>query len=130
MRNCVYFMEKNVHGAWVVYGELGVRQYYYYTKKEARRRYIEDAFCQSGSLRGQTKMTELMKRLVDAGYPKEEFFHHYSDLYIFATPLTQRVVNQWCKDNGYHRHLFVSTFRDQITGRPMYDCAFQYAEGD
>ena len=32
-------------------------------------------------------MTELMKRLVDAGYPKEEFFHHYSDLYIFATPL-------------------------------------------
>lgn len=33
MRNCVYFMEKNVHGAWVVYGELGVRQYYYYTKK-------------------------------------------------------------------------------------------------
>ena len=39
-------------------------------------------------------MTELMKRLVDAGYPKEEFFHHYSDLYIFATPLTQRVVNQ------------------------------------
>ena len=75
-------------------------------------------------------MTELMKRQVDAGYPKEEFFHHYSDLYIFATPLTQRVVNQWCKDNGYHRHLFVSTFRDQITGRPMYDCAFQYAEGD
>ena len=60
---------------------------------------------------------------------KEEFFHHYSDLYIFATPLTQRVVNQWCKDNGYHRHLFVSTFRDQITGRPMYDCAFQYARG-
>ena len=42
MRNCVYFMEKNVHGAWVVYGELGVRQYYYYTKKEARRRYIEE----------------------------------------------------------------------------------------
>ena len=81
-------------------------------------------------MRARIKMTELMKRLVDAGYPKEEFFHHYSDLYIFATPLTQRVVNQWCKDNGYHRHLFVSTFRDQITGRTMYDCAFQYAEGD
>lgn len=45
MRNCVYFMEKNVHGAWVVYGEMGVRQYYYYTKKEARRRYIEE--CQA-----------------------------------------------------------------------------------
>ena len=42
MRNCVYFMEKNVHSAWVVYGELGVRQYYYYTKKEAHRRYVEE----------------------------------------------------------------------------------------
>lgn len=50
----------------------------------------------------------LMEMLIKEGYPKEEFFHHYSDLYIFATPMTQRVVNQWCKDNGYHRDLFVS----------------------
>lgn len=71
-------------------------------------------------------MMTLMERLVAEGYPKEGFFHHYSDLYIFATPMTQRVVNQWCKDNGYHRHLFVSTFHDQQTGRLMYDVAFQY----
>ena len=38
----VYLMEKNVRGAWVVYGELGVRQYYGYTKREARRRYREE----------------------------------------------------------------------------------------
>ena len=71
-------------------------------------------------------MMTLMERLVAEGYPKEEFFHHYSDLYIFATPMTQRVVNQWCKDNGDHRDLFVSTFHDQQTGKLMYDVAFQY----
>lgn len=39
----VYFMEKNIHGAWVVYGALGVRQYYGYSKAEAKRRYTEEA---------------------------------------------------------------------------------------
>ena len=34
----VYFAEKNVRGAWVVYGALGVYQYYGYTKEEARKR--------------------------------------------------------------------------------------------
>lgn len=75
----------------------------------------------------------LMEELVDAGYPAENFYHHRSDLYIFATPLTKRVVDNWFKKNGYHRHLFVSTFHDQVTGRLMYDIAFQYTpfwEGD
>lgn len=36
----------------------------------------------------------LMEMLTVEGYPKENFFHHYSDLYIFATPMTQRVVNR------------------------------------
>lgn len=31
----VYFVERNIHGAWVVYGTIGIRQYYYYTKGEA-----------------------------------------------------------------------------------------------
>jgi hypothetical protein len=35
----VHFAEKNIRGAWAVYGLLGVRQYYYYTKKEAIERY-------------------------------------------------------------------------------------------
>ena len=31
----------------------------------------------------------LMERLLDAGYPAEEMYHHESDLYIFATNKTQ-----------------------------------------
>ena len=41
-KNPIYFMEKNVHGAWVIYGLLGVKQYYYYTKEMARQMYIEE----------------------------------------------------------------------------------------
>lgn len=41
--SAVDFVEKNIHGAWVVYGVLGIRQYYYYTKKEAIRLYKEEA---------------------------------------------------------------------------------------
>lgn len=39
----IYFIEKNIHGAWVIWGKLGIRQYYYYTKREAKQRYIEEA---------------------------------------------------------------------------------------
>ena len=38
----IYFSERNVHGAWVVYGQLGVTQYYGYTKKEAEKKYKEE----------------------------------------------------------------------------------------
>lgn len=38
----IYFTEKNVHGAWVIYGMLGVRQYYFYTKKRAMEKYKEE----------------------------------------------------------------------------------------
>ena len=37
----IYFMERNIRGAWVVYGDLGVRQYYGYTKEQAKRRYLD-----------------------------------------------------------------------------------------
>lgn len=39
----IYFSERNYRGAWVVYGINGVKQYYGYTKKEAERRYREEA---------------------------------------------------------------------------------------
>ena len=42
MKNPIFFMEKNIRGAWVVYGELGVRQYYYYTKAQAKQMYIDE----------------------------------------------------------------------------------------
>ena len=70
----------------------------------------------------------LMQRLLDAGYPKDEMYHHYSDLYVYATPLTKRVIEKWADENGYNRQHHCPLFRDQITGRPMYDCAFQYYE--
>lgn len=32
-RKIIDFVERNIHGAWVVWGDLGIRQYYGYTKK-------------------------------------------------------------------------------------------------
>ena len=39
LKNSVYAVERNAHGAWVVYGEIGVHQYYYCTKQEAVKLY-------------------------------------------------------------------------------------------
>ena len=68
----------------------------------------------------------LMEKLEAAGYPREEMYHYESDLYVFLTPLTKRVIDEWFEEYGLTRSLFVSTFRDQITGKPMDDIAFQY----
>ena len=38
----IYFIERNVHGTWVVYGALGVKQYYGYTKKQAKQMYLNE----------------------------------------------------------------------------------------
>ena len=75
----------------------------------------------------------LMQMLIDAGYSESDIFHHRSDLYIYLTPLTRQVVDKWTKITGYKKYLFVSIFTDQVTGRKMYDVAFQYTpfwEGD
>ena len=71
----------------------------------------------------------LMERLLEAGYPPEDIDHHCSDLYVYVTPLTTKVIMEWMKDNNYTDNLngfFIQKFRDQITGRIMYDIAFQY----
>lgn len=39
MKSVIYLVEKNIHGAWVVYGDLGVRQYIGYTKAQAVKLY-------------------------------------------------------------------------------------------
>lgn len=77
----------------------------------------------------------LLQRLLDAGYPKEDIHHHESDLYIFKTPLTTKVLEEWCEANGWDKRLIHSqksfvceVFFDQVTGEPMYDVAFQYYE--
>lgn len=72
----------------------------------------------------------LLERLLDAGYPKDQVFHHYSDLYVFVTPLIKSIIDRWCKENGFRKELHVSTFSDQVTGRLMYDVAFQWHKID
>lgn len=42
MNDFVWLVEKNVHAAWVIYGAIGIRQYYGYSKREACRRYREE----------------------------------------------------------------------------------------
>ena len=51
--NPIFFMEKNYQGAWVVYGDIGVKQYYYYTKIEATRLYKEEAWSKQGQFVNQ-----------------------------------------------------------------------------
>lgn len=73
----------------------------------------------------ETKKT-LLEMLLEAGYPEKDIFHHCSDLYVYVTPLTTKVIDEWCKSNGFRKDWHCPKFKDQITGRPMYDCAFQY----
>lgn len=47
----------------------------------------------------------LIDLLLEEGYPKEEIFHHETDLYIFVTPLTTSVLEKWCDKNGWDRKL-------------------------
>lgn len=68
----------------------------------------------------------LIETLLENGYPKDQMFHHCSDLYIFKNNLTTKVVNEWFNDNNLNPKLFVSVFTDNITGLKMYDVAFQY----
>lgn len=75
-------------------------------------------------------MTLLKEKLIKAGYPKEEMYHHSygSDLYVYVTPLTTKVIEEWCNENGFSKNWHCPIFKDQITGRAMYDCAFQWYE--
>jgi len=78
--------------------------------------------------RRQAKInTPLMKRLLDAGYPRSLMDHHETDLYIYVTPDTTKVIKQWCKDNKFDMAWHCPVFCEEKTGRPMYDCAFQYS---
>lgn len=42
MTGIIHFAEKNIHGAWVVFGIMGIRQYYGYTRKQAESMYREE----------------------------------------------------------------------------------------
>ena len=70
----------------------------------------------------------LKEKLIEAGYPESEMAHWYSDLYIYVTPLTTKVIEEWCNEHGYSRNWHCPIFKDQITGKAMYDCAFCWYE--
>ncbi len=70
----------------------------------------------------------LIEKLIEAGYPSKDIYHHYSDLYIFVTPLTTKIIDVWFEEQNLDKKLFVSLFRDNVTGKQMYDIAFQYYE--
>ena len=36
-KNKIYFIDKNIHGAIVIYGAIGIKQYYYYTQAQAKK---------------------------------------------------------------------------------------------
>ena len=42
LRGPIWFVEQNIHGAWMIYGDIGIRQYYYYTKAQATRMYRDE----------------------------------------------------------------------------------------
>lgn len=42
LRNDIFAVEKNVHGAWAIYGSIGVHQYCFRTKREAIRMYLQE----------------------------------------------------------------------------------------
>lgn len=51
----VYLVEYNIHGAVVIYGALGVKQYYYYVPSEAIASYIDECrrtYIDFGKLKG------------------------------------------------------------------------------
>jgi hypothetical protein len=53
---------------------------------------------------------------------------HYSDLYIFVTPLTTEIVDTYCQDHQFSKEWHFPIFTDAISGKPMFDCAFQNDE--
>jgi hypothetical protein len=69
----------------------------------------------------------LIERLIEAGYPKENMFHHCSDLYIFVTDVSEKVVKKWANENNIP-NTFYNKFKDNVTGKIMYDLPFQWME--
>ena len=79
---------------------------------------------------GNSVKSTLIETLILAGYPEDQIFHHESDLYIFVWWHGKNfadVVRKWYRENGLSTSEFmIGHFKDQITGKPMLDCAFQY----
>ena len=51
-RGIIFFVETNSYGAVVIYGAYGVKQYYGYTKAEAKKKYMESDHIFTNQKRG------------------------------------------------------------------------------
>lgn len=73
------------------------------------------------------KEKSLMQRLLEAGYPLNEMFVHQrkNELYFYNTLLSTRVIDEWCKDNGFNKEQRCAPYKGTITGRQMYVCKLQ-----
>lgn len=38
----IFYIDTNIHGAIVICGDIGIRQYYGYTKSEAKKMYLNE----------------------------------------------------------------------------------------
>lgn len=63
--------------------------------------------------------------LLENGYPKSDMDHHESDLYVYVTPLTTRLINEIYPDKTT-RQIFVHQFISQTDHKPMYEIVFAY----
>lgn len=71
----------------------------------------------------------LMETLIEAGFPEKEFDHHESDLYVpreINGRDTTKIIVRWFVERGYASYLFMHEFKDQVTGKPMWEISFQY----
>lgn len=51
--NPIFFIEKNIRGVWVVYGDIGVKQCCGYTKTQAKEKYRNEAWKTQGQFINQ-----------------------------------------------------------------------------
>ena len=71
-------------------------------------------------------MESLMKRLLDAGYPKTEMRHYCSSLFVYPSPLVERVLDEDCEKNAVTREDFVMQFYDSFSAKIMWELCAQY----
>lgn len=60
--------------------------------------------------------------------PEDQLSHHYSDLYVLATPKNKNIIVKHCKDEGLSLDLFMKSFmsNDEPPPRRWYDIPFAY----
>lgn len=116
--------------------EKGHKCFYFYPQNQMLNSLMEnESWCEYVYKNFKNnKMFNLKKTMIEllleAGYKKEDMFHHNSDLYIYVTPLTTKIVEEWCNLRQFRIEWHCPKFKDQVTGKQMYDCAFQYYEED